>query len=60
MVYEQREHHESQWAASESVAQMIGRMAQTLKNWIAKAEGKVDTDHAATAPRVGALERRLK
>ena len=24
MVYEQREHHESQWAAIESVAQKIG------------------------------------
>jgi len=32
MVYEQREHHESQWAAIESVAQKIGYTAQTLKN----------------------------
>ena len=32
MVYEQREHHESQWAAIESVAQKIGCTAQTLKN----------------------------
>ncbi len=36
MVYEQREHHESQWAAIESVAQKIGCTAQTLRNWIAK------------------------
>ena len=40
MVYEQREHHESQWAAIESVAQKIGCTAQTLRNWIAKTEGK--------------------
>jgi len=40
MVYEQREHHESQWAAIESVAQKVGCTAQTLRNWIAKAEVK--------------------
>lgn len=40
MVYEQSEHHESQWAAMESVAQKIGCSAQTLRNWIAKAEPK--------------------
>ena len=36
MVYEQREHHESQSAAIESVAQKIGCTAQTLRNRIAK------------------------
>ena len=59
-VYEQREHHESQWAAIESVAQKIGCTAQTLKNWIAKAEGKADADGAATAPRVRELEREVR
>ena len=37
MVYEQREHHDSQWAAIESVAEKIGCTAQTLRNWITKA-----------------------
>ena len=50
MVYEQREHHESQWAAIESVAQKIGYTAQTLKNWITKAEGKAGADPAAANP----------
>jgi transposase len=60
MVYEQREHHESQWAAIESVAQKIDCTAQTLKNWIAKAEGKADADDAASAPRVRELEREVR
>jgi len=60
MVYEQREHHESQWAAIESVAQKIGYTAQTLKTWIAKAEGKADADDAASAPRVKELEREVR
>ena len=60
MVYEQREHHESQWAAIESVAQKIGCTAQTLKNWFAKAEGKADADDAASAPRVRELEREVR
>ena len=60
MVYEQREHHESQWAAIESVAQNIGCTAQTLRNCIAKAEGKADADGAATAPRVRELEREVR
>ena len=60
MVYEQREHHESQWAAIESVAQKIGCTAQTLRNWIAKKEGKAGADEAASAPRVKALEREVR
>ena len=60
MVYEQREHHESQWAAIESVAQKIGYTAQTLKNWITKAEGKADAGGAASAPRVRELEREVR
>ena len=60
MVYEQREHHESQWAAIESVAQKIGCTAQTLRNWIAMAEGKADADDAASAPRVRELEREVR
>ena len=60
MVYEQREHHESQWAAIESVAEKIGCTAQTLRNWITKAEGKAGADDAASAPRVKELEREVR
>lgn len=38
------------------MAQKIGCTAQTLKNWIAKAEGKAGTDDATNAPRVRELE----
>jgi transposase-like protein len=60
MVYEQREHHESQWAAMESVAQKIGCTGQTLRNWIAKAEGKAGADGAVSAPRLKELEREVR
>jgi transposase len=60
MVYEQREHHQSQWAATESVAQKIGCTAQTLRNWITKAERKAGADDAASAPRVKELEREVR
>ena len=60
MVYEQREHHESQWAAIESVAQKIGCTSQTLRNWIAKAERKSGADDAASDPRVKELEREVR
>jgi transposase len=60
MVYEQREHHESQWAAIESVAQKIGCTAQTLRNWITKAEGKAVSNEAASTPRVKELEREVR
>jgi transposase-like protein len=60
MVYEQREHHESQWAAIESVAQKIGCTAQTLRNWIAKGEAKAGAGDAASSPRVKELEREVR
>ena len=44
MIYEQREHHESEWAAIESVAKKIGGASQTLRNRIAKAEVKAGGD----------------
>jgi len=57
MVYEQREHHTSQWSAIESVAEKIGCTPQTLSNWIRKTE--VGATPGATAPdaRVNELER---
>ena len=60
MVYEQREHHESQWAAIESVAQKIGCTAQTLRNWITKAERNAGADDPSSAPRVKELEREVR
>ena len=60
MVYEQREHDESQWAAIESVAQKIGCTSQTLRNWIAKAERKSGADDAASDPLVKELEREVR
>ena len=60
MVYEQREHHESQWAAIKSVAQKIGCTAQTLRSWIAKAERKAGADDPSSAPRVKELEREVR
>jgi transposase-like protein len=60
MVYTQREHRESQWAAIESVAQKIGCTAQTLMNWIAKAGDKAVSIEAASAPRVKELEREVR
>ena len=42
------------------MAQKIGCTAQTLRNWIAKAEGKADADGAASAPRVRELEREVR
>jgi transposase len=60
MVYEQRKHNESQWAAIESVAQKIGYKDQTLRNWIATAERKAEANDAASASRVKELEREVR
>ena len=57
MVYEQREQHDSQWAAIESVAGKIGCTAQTLSNWIGKAESKASPGATATEARLKELER---
>jgi transposase-like protein len=60
MVYEQREHHESQWSAIRSVAQKIGCTSQTLRNWIAKSEVKAGAEETAAIPRVKELEREVR
>ena len=57
MVYEQREQHDSLWAAIESVAGKIGCTAQTLNNWIRKAEHKAGPDATVSETRVKELER---
>ncbi len=57
MVYEVREAHTSQWAAIESVAGKIGCAAQTLSNWMRKAEAKSPAAASAAEARVKELER---
>ena len=38
LVFYQRAHHESEWAAIESVASKIGCTAETLRKWVRQAE----------------------
>ena len=60
MVYEVRESHDSQWAAIEAVASKIGCTAQTLSNWIRKANAPASPAASATDARVKALEREVR
>jgi transposase-like protein len=60
MVREHRSEHVSQWAAAESIAAKLGCTAQTLQNWLNKAD--VDAGVKAGVPteiaeRMKALER---
>jgi len=38
LVFEHEGEHQSQWAAIESIAKMIGCTAETLRNWVRRAE----------------------
>src|SRR5262245_21535628 len=38
MVQDQREQHESQWAAIRSIAEKVGCAAETLRSWVRQAE----------------------
>jgi len=63
MVREHRSEHASQWAAVESIASKIGCTAQTLQNWMNKAD--VDAGLKAGVPsemaeRMRALEREVR
>ena len=60
MVYEIRESHESQWAAIEAVASKIGCTAQTLSNWIRKANIPAGSSTPAADARVKELEREIR
>ena len=60
MVFEQRDHYESQWAAITSIAQKFGMTAETLRSWVRRAEtdsGKRPGMTSAEAERVKELER---
>ena len=63
MVQEHQSQHSSQWAAIESIAGKIGCTAQTLCNWVRRAERDqglrpgLTTDERA---RVKALEREVR
>ncbi len=60
MVIEHRGDHASQWAAIVSIAAKIGCTAQTLHNWVARAERDQSVRAGPTADereRIKALER---
>jgi len=66
LVFDQREHHESEWAAIESVASKIGCTAETLRKWVRQAErdaGKragLSTDERARVKQLERENRELK
>jgi transposase-like protein len=60
MVYEVRESHESPWAAIEAVASKIGCTAQTLSNWIRKANAPATPAAPAADVRIKELEREVR
>ena len=63
LVVEHAKDHPSQWAAITSVASKIGCSAQTLHQWIARAETNAGQRPGATSEeqaRVKALERENK
>jgi len=60
MVFEHRGEHASQWAAIESIAGKIGCTAQTLCNWVRRAERDQGLRPGTTSEeqaRIKALER---
>ena len=60
LVFEQQEHHESQWAAINSVAEKIGCTSETLRKWVRAAERQQIPEQRALdaeRERVKALER---
>jgi transposase len=60
MVFEHRSDHASQWAAIVSIAAKIGCTAQTLSNWVRRAERDQGKQPGATTgerERLKALER---
>ena len=38
LVFDHEQQHDSQWAAIRSVAEKIGRTAETLRHWVRRAE----------------------
>ena len=63
MVFEHRAGYDSQWAAISSIAAKIGCSAETLRNWVRRAE--VDTGHrdgitSEEKARVKELEREVR
>ncbi len=60
LVFEQQEHHESQWAAINSVAEKIGCTSETLRKWVRVIERQQIPEQQvldAERERVKALER---
>lgn len=63
MVFEHRDEHASEWAAMTSIAGKIGCTAQTLSNWVRRAErdqGKRPGTTTDDRERLKALEREVR
>ncbi|WP_425512606.1 transposase [Xanthomonas arboricola] len=63
MVLEHQDTHSSQWAAIESIAGKIGCTAQTLRNWVRRAERDQGLRPGLTTDermRMKALEREVR
>lgn len=63
MVFEHRAEYASEWAAIESMAGKIGCTAQTLHNWVRRAERDQGLRPGATSEeraRIKALEREVR
>jgi transposase len=60
MVLEHQQEHESQWAASRSIAEKFGMTTETLRSWVRQGEidgGKRPGVSSAEAERIKDLER---
>ncbi|SBV52683.1 transposase [Xanthomonas bromi] len=63
MVLEHQDRHSSQWAAIESIAWKIGCTAETLRNWVGRAERDQGLRPGLTTDervRMKALEREVR
>ena len=56
MVHEHAREHASQWAAIVSIAAKIGCTAQTLHNWVARAERDSGLSRRRHNPRAGSAQ----
>jgi transposase len=60
LVFEQREQHDSEWAAIQSIAEKVGCLGETLRQWVRQAErdaGKRDGLTTSERERFKEMER---
>jgi transposase-like protein len=63
LVFDQEQHHSSQWSCIEAIAPKIGCTPQTLRAWVKQAEidqGRVDGVTSNDRQRMKEMERELK